>query len=126
MPTKNSPSENDPFIPEDFGFFPRLDYKLPDVVFYEKDHESIDKNQEKDWRRLDLYLSKSGNYVWIWYGVIDAAIADIAYEEKHGFTWTDSNQDETLFRGYIDNRLEAEIIFLAIRMDRYLPQYLGE
>ena len=38
-------------------------------------------------------------------------------EEKQGFTWSDTNEDETLFRGYINNRLEAEIILKAIRMD---------
>ena len=120
------PTENEAFAPEDFGFFPRLDYKLPDVVFYEKEHASIDKTHEKDWRRLNLYLSQSGKYVWIWYGAIDPAVADIAYEEKHGFTWSDTNADETLFRGYIDSRFEAEIILKAIRGDSYFPQYLGE
>ena len=125
MPTEITPSPHPSFHPEDFGFFLRPDWKLADVAFYEKDHDSIDRSKEKDWMRLNLYLSKSDNFVCIWYGVIDPAIADMAYSEKHGFTWTDTNEDETLFRGYIENRAEAEVILRAIRWKGYFPQYLG-
>jgi len=119
-------AENEPFIPEDFGFFLRKDWNINDIEFYEKDHESIDKEQEKDWKRLNVYLSRSGHFTCIWYGVIDPAMADFAYEEKYGFTWSDANREETLFRGYIHNRFEAEIILKAVRVDKYFPQYLGE
>lgn len=115
------------FNPEDFGFFLRKDYQLPwSVLHYEKDHESIDKTQEKDWSRLNLFLSKDGNFVNVWYGVIEAAFADDIYSKAYGFNWSDHNRDETLFRGYINSKFEAEIILKAIQVREYLPQYLGK
>ncbi len=125
MPSTGKSTEQEPFRPEDFGFFRRRDWSPEGIEFYEKDHESIDKSREKDWERLNLYLTRSDNFTCIWYGVIDPIVADVAYEEKYGFTWSDGNREESLFRGYIENRFEAEIILEAIRMNRFSPQYLG-
>ncbi len=117
---------NEPLQPEEFGFFARKDCQTPGgVLFYEKDHESIDKTKEKNWQRLNLYLSKDGNFINVWYGVIETAFADDAYLEVHGFNWSDHNIDETLFRGYIHYKMEAETILKTIQIKKFSPQYLG-
>ena len=117
----------DAFNPEDFGFFLRKE-KLypPEVRFFEKDHESIDKAKEKDWKRLNLFLSIDGSFVTIWYGAIDPILAESEYsKEFNNLPWKDYDPDEQLFRGYITNKQEAEIILNAIRYMKYKPQYLG-
>ncbi len=121
-----TPVEIAPFRPEAFGFFLRRDWNINDIQFFEKEHSSIDKSVQGDWLRINLFLSRSGDFICIWYGVIDPAMADFAYEERHGFTWSEGNMDESLFRGYIKNKEEAEIILRAIRIEVYGPQYLGK
>ena len=118
--------QNTKFIPEDFGFFQRKEALYPpDVKFYEKDHPSIDKSVEKDWKRLNLFLSKDGDFVWIWYGVIDPVFAETAYSEMFDLPFEDYDPDETYFRGYIATNQEAEVILKAIRFEQFKPQYLG-
>ena len=116
----------DTFNPEDFGFFQRKEKLYPyEVRFFEKDHESIDKSIEKDWKRLNLFLTIDGNFVTIWYGVIDSFLAESEYSKEFKLPWKDYDPDEQLFKGYIANKQEAEIILNAIRYMKYKPQYLG-
>lgn len=117
--------ENEIFKPEDFGFFLRKEGAYPpEVEYYEMDHPSIDKSIEKDWKRLNHFLSKDGDYVTIWYGPLDIAIADIMYKEEYGFNLSVEQHIEDKFKGYITNKKEAEVIFKALRLKAF-PQYLG-
>ncbi len=118
---------NEPFHPEDFGFFHRkemTDYPF-DVIFYELDHASIDKTVENDWKRFNLFLSKSDAYICIWYGPLDIFVADIMYKEEYGFNLSAEQHMEYYFRGYITNKQEAEVIINALRLGKRTPQYLG-
>ena len=131
MPSKhifNFDLTKDPFDPEEFGFFLREDHVPPwGVQYFEKDHLSIDKTITKDWRRHNLFLSKDNDFVCIWYGGIDSAIAEAFHKDHLGkdFEFWDYYQEENLFSGYIRNRFEAMIILKSVRIEKYFPWYMG-
>jgi hypothetical protein len=118
-------TSNQAFSPEAFGFFKRREELSPtEVEYYECDHSSIDKSIENDWKRLNYFLSKDGDYVTIWYGPIDIILASIAYEKEFGFELTVEQHMDDRFKGYIRTNEEAAIILRALRIKPF-PQYLG-
>jgi hypothetical protein len=116
-----------PFDPEKIGFFWRKELTYPpDLRFYELDHPDIDKSIEKDWRRFNVFLSKDGDYVTIWYGPVNLLAASMEYEELEGFELSAEQHTEYRFRGYIKTREEGAVIWNALNLKKYSPQYLGE
>jgi hypothetical protein len=113
------------FKPEDFGFFKRTESLSPSgVEFYEFDHSSIDKTIKDDWKRLNYFMSKDGDYVTIWYGPLDIILASIAYKRAFGFELTPEQHIDDRFKGYIRNNKEAAVILNALKIKPF-PQYLG-
>jgi hypothetical protein len=109
-----------PFIPEDFGFILRSDYKPPSAPdHYERDSREHKIGPDEDWGRLNVFLTKGGDYCCIWYGAIDEVLADVQCKKSYGFNWTESCANEELFRGYITTTHEAEVILNALRLYRY-------
>jgi hypothetical protein len=118
---------NAPFNPLDIGFFLRADSLYPpDIEYYELDHPNIDKSLQKDWKRMNVFLSKDGDFVTIWTGPVDIGIASGVYEEQYGFELKVEQHIENYFRGYIRNKMEGEIIWNAINLKGFRPYYLGE
>lgn len=119
-------TENDPFDPRDLGFFLREDpIYPPDVEFYELDHPDIDKRIKKDWKRINVFMSKDNDYVTIWRGPLDIISASMVYEEEYGFELSMEQHVEYFFRGYIRNKMEGEIIWNAVNLKKCTPGYLG-
>jgi hypothetical protein len=122
------------FEPTAFNFVLLQDFHIPEKVsVYEfKNHPAVDGN--KDFLRLNLYLTKDNNYVTIWSGLLDVIgteaefrdgrLASVVLPEEFDFFC----YNEDLFRGYIDSNELAEHIFKALRVcdsHRYaLPQVL--
>lgn len=121
--TVNAPA----FKPEDLGFFWREELTYPSGLrFYELDHPDIDKRIKKDWRRINAFLSKDGDYVTMWYGPIDLLAASMEYEELEGFTLSAEQHIEYHFRGNIKTKEVGELIWNALRLKKCRPHYLGE
>jgi hypothetical protein len=124
------------FDPTQFSFIELNDFRIGGVVpVYEyKNHPAVDGT--KEFLRLNLYLTRDGNYVTIWYGLLeplfaeaeltDGRLASVAKPADMDFI---HSYNEDLFRGDIDSAETAKHIFKALRVDkigRYaIPQMLG-
>jgi len=115
-----------PFDPRDIGFFLRDDKPLPfDIECYELDHPDIDKNIKKDWKRINVFMSRDNDFVTIWVGPVDVHFACHLYEEEYGFEISAEQNIENYFRGHIRTKSEGEVIWNAVRLKKYTPGYLG-
>src|SRR3981081_4722159 len=102
------------FDPTEFNFLLLEDFRIPgDVSVYEfRSHPIV--NGKADFLRLNLYLTKDGNYVTIWNGLLETLFTEAEFDSgrmasvtmPNEFDLTSYNQD--LFRGYIDSRQAAE------------------
>jgi hypothetical protein len=123
------------FDPREFNFVLLQDFRIPgDVSVYEFHSHPI-VNGKADFLRLNLYLTKDGNYVTIWSGLLETLFTEAEFDSgrmasvtlPHEFDFTSYNQD--LFRGYIDSCEAAGHIFKALRISadcRHLvPQVLS-
>ena len=122
------------FDPSQFGFVPLRNFQLPGGVrvFEYANHPSVDGAH--DFLRLNLYLSKDGNYVTIWNGLLDPIATEVKLQAAHIETPPEfdlhSSHDEALFKGHIESTETATHIFKALRIEktrgRYaLPQVLS-
>src|ERR1700691_2172267 len=106
-----------PFDPAHFNFIHLKDFDVPDdrsgpgVSFYEyKNHPTV--NGTKDYLRLNLYLTKSGDYVTIWSGLLEwlgtemelrhGRLAPVEKPDPKEFDYPGS-YNEDIFKGYIDS-----------------------
>jgi hypothetical protein len=108
------------FDPTQFGFIELNDFRIGGVVpVYEyKNHPAVDGT--KEFLRLNLYLTRDGNYVTIWYGLLeplfaeaeltDGRLASVAKPADMDFI---HSYNEDLFRGDIDSAETAKHIFKA-------------
>ena len=127
----------EPFNPIRFGFVLLRDFEFPGgagmQVYEFVNHPAVDGRP--DFLRLNLYLTRDGNYVTIWFGLLEPIFTeaklrdDLKVEFPVDFDFHGS-YDETLFRGYIDTAETATHIFKALRVEpsggRYAkPQILG-
>jgi hypothetical protein len=101
-------------------------------VYEYNNHPAVDGRP--DFLRLNLYLSRDGNYVTVWNGLLEilfteaefknGRMASVKLPEEFDF----AAYDEPLFRGYIDSREAAEHIFRALRIGEeysdWMPQVL--
>ena len=97
------------------------DYRPPgDVRFYEYRNDSCVDGQH-DYRRLNLYLSKDGDFVTIWFGLLEKVLVESLFHD-HGLEPVD--YDEPLFRGHIKSAEQARHILDALQPEDVLPQIL--
>ena len=97
------------------------------MVYEYSNHPVVDG--AADFLRLNVYLSKDGDFITIWFGLIDPVFAGTrleGVEKPANFSFHDQ-YNEPLFRGYINSHEAAGYILKALRVDgRYaVPQVLG-
>lgn len=112
------------FDPTNHGFL-NLDFTFPGgVTVYELDLPSIDQSKH-DTMRLNCYLTQDGDFVTVWYGLLDAHMTEISlgYADDPTFDFADQ-YEEPLFRGYIDDDETAAIILKALRLEQTTPNIL--
>ena len=92
------------FEPASHGFVLLQNHRPPGGVrFYEYRNNSRVDGQH-DYRRLNLYLSKDGDFVTIWFGLLERVLVDSLFHD-HGLEPVD--YDEPLFRGHIKSAEQA-------------------
>jgi hypothetical protein len=124
------------FDPTEFNFTLLRDYRIPGglLVYEYKNHPTVDGST--DFLRLNLYLTTDGNYVTIWWGLLEPMFAEGAFEKDERLASVEKPADleflnayeQQLFRGYIDSDDAAGHIFKALRITEStqyeLPQVL--
>jgi len=89
------------------------------VCFYEyRNHAQADG--VPDYHRLNLYLSQDGDYVTIWFGLLETAVLF----ELFGNDNKPPVYDEPLFRGHIESAEQARHILRALRPGTWPSQIL--
>ncbi|MEL6362231.1 MAG: hypothetical protein AAFR21_14230 [Pseudomonadota bacterium] len=112
------------FSPTHHGFF-KLDFTFPGgVTVYELDLVGIDQGAH-DTLRLNCYLSQDGDFVTVWYGLLDAHMTEISLGFDHDPTFDFTEQyEEPLFRGYIEDDKTGAVILKALRLEQKTPNVL--
>ena len=107
-----------PFDPAEHNFVLVPKINPQGIEHYElNNHSGADGSH--DFVRMNIYLARDGDFVNIWYGSVDSIGVDVFFE-KHGVKF--EHHDETLFRGYISTKQEADVILSALRFDKaYSP-----
>ena len=107
------------FDPKKFNFVKLRDFEYPGgVSVYEyKNHLAVDG--VPNFLRLNLYLSKDGYFVTIWFGLIEPLAAEARLKSVAMPSWFDLREQYTegLFRGHIDSQEAATHILKALRVD---------
>ena len=113
----------EPFDPVRFGFVLLRDFQFPGgVQVYEfANHPAVDGRP--DFLRLNLYLTRDGDYVTIWQGLLEPLFTEGKLRDELNLEFPadfdfHGSYDETLFRGYIETAETATHIFKALRVDR--------
>jgi hypothetical protein len=106
------------FDPTQLGFARLEGFQFPGGVHvYEyRNHPAVDG--VPNFLRLNFYLSRDGNYVTIWHGLLEpiAAEAKLANAGMPKDFDLHSQYDEPLFKGHIDSAEAAAHIFKALRI----------
>jgi hypothetical protein len=113
------------FDPIAAGFVFLPDFTMAETVkLYEyRNHAAVDG--KADVLRLNVYLTFSGSFVTIWFGLIEPYMASGLFEPPISELDFQSMYCEPLFRGYIDTQEEASVIVKALRPMHYgAPQVL--
>lgn len=113
------------FSPTQHGFI-ELDFTFQGKVkVYEHEREGIDQSS-CDTMRLNTYLSQDGDFVTVWWGLIDATMTGIAlgFSEDPTFNFREQ-YEEPLFRGYIPDNATGATILHALRFERKTPNILS-
>ena len=111
---------------EKYGFI-KLNHTMQTVEFYElKNHASI--TEEPDFTRINIYLCMDSNFVNIWHGFVESLFVESALEKKGLTISKELDVDEAyttkLFRGYIENDSELEVILKTTRINEFSPSIL--
>jgi hypothetical protein len=115
------------FDPSAFNFVRLRDFEFPgEVSVYEyANHAPVDG--KADFLRINAYLSKDGDFVTIWCGLLEPlfAASHLGFVEvPDDFDFRESYTVE-LFKGCIDSAETAGHIIKALRLDSAPPQVLG-
>lgn len=112
------------FDPAQHGFF-KLEFVFPGgVAVYELDLQGVDQSKH-DTMRLNCYLSQDGDFVTVWYGLLDAHMTEISLGFADDPTFDFGEQyEETLFRGYISDNETGAIILATLRLEQKTPNIL--
>lgn len=117
----------DTFDPTAFSFLRLRDFEFPaGVAVYEyANHPAVEG--DPDFLRINAYLSKDGDFVTIWRGLLEPLFVESRLgfaDMPDGFDFRDAYTEE-LFRGHIDSDEAAAHIIKALRLDAVAPQRLG-
>ena len=106
------------FDPTHHEFVKLLDFQFPGGVnvFEFRNHSAA--NGTHDFLRVNIYLSKDEDFVCIWHGLLDAAIAEsmlpaTALPPDFDFV---SAYNTDLFRGYLQSDDNASIVVKSLRI----------
>ena len=113
------------FTPTNHGFL-KLDFMFPSgVQVYEHACDGIDQTSH-DKMRLNTYLSQDGEFVTVWWGLIDAHMTQLSlgFDGEPDFRFSEQYQED-LFRGYIPDDTTGTVILRALRFDRRTPNILS-
>jgi hypothetical protein len=115
------------FDPTVCSFVKLRDFEFPGgVAVYEyANHAVVDGTP--DFLRINAYLSRDGDFVTIWRGLLEPLFAESSLgfvDMPEDFDFGESYTEE-LFRGYIDTAEQAPHIMRALRLDSVPPQVLG-
>lgn len=112
------------FLPTQHSFI-ELDFSFQGKAkVYEHEREGIDQSSY-DTMRLNTYLSQDGDFVTVWWGLIDATMTEIALGFSDDPTFNFREQyEEPLFRGYIPDNATGATILTALRFERMTPNIL--
>jgi hypothetical protein len=115
------------FDPSAFNFVRLMDFEFSSgVSVYEyANHVLVDG--KADYLRINAYLSKDGDFVTVWRGLLEPLFAESHLgfvEVPDGFDFRESYTEE-LFKGCIDSVEAARHIIKALRLDGAPPQVLG-
>ncbi len=118
------------FDPSCWNFIKLRDIEYPGGVLVYEYHNHPSVKGIPDFLRLNVYLSKDGDFVTIWFGLIDAIFAESRLEpvEKPADFSLKEQYNEELFKGYIESQEVARYILKALRVDasdRYAPHVLS-
>jgi len=110
------------FDPRDFGF---RCFKLRNETLHFFERDIGFDNADPDMNRLNTYLSQDGEFVTIWWGLFDPFITEAEFKGKAPEILNFQDQyNNDLFRGFIQNNEQAEVILKAIRYDKLKPQHI--
>ena len=117
----------DPFDPIASGFVKLRSFEFPGgVAVYEyANNAAVDGSP--DFLRINAYLSKDGDFVTVWRGLLEPLFA----ESRLGFVDLPDdfefheNFTEELFRGYIESQEAARHVIKALRLDATPAQVLS-
>jgi hypothetical protein len=113
------------FDPTAAGFMLLPDFTMADTLsFFEyRCHAVVDG--KADVMRLNVYLTQDGDFVTIWFGLIEPFMAEGLFEPPITDLDFQSMYQQPLFRGYIANQSEASVILNSLRLNTYgAPQVL--
>ena len=110
-------SDQETFDPSCWNFLKLKDFEYPGgVLVYEYNNHPI-VDGAPDFLRLNLYLSKDGDYVTIWFGLLDPLFAESRLESvEMPANFSLQVYDEVLFRGYLTSPAEARCVLSALRL----------
>lgn len=113
------------FNPQHHGF-QKIDFTpAPGISFFELMSDKI-ALLEADFLRLNVYLSQDGDFINIWFGLLDtiAAEGQLGFQDDQRINF-DQIYSEPLFRGYIEDSETAVTILNALRVGKkFTPQAL--
>ncbi len=108
------------FDPTSLGFTLLKEYRdVGNVAIYERtNHPCVDGSH--DFLRINTYLSKDNDYVTIWWGLLDAVIAEGRFDlpELLASISFYEQYTEMLFRGYIEDNEAGAVILRAFRFEK--------
>ena len=116
-----------PFDPTASGFVKLRSFEFPGgVAVYEyANHANVDGNP--DFLRINAYLSKDGDFVTVWRGLLEPLFAKsrLGFVDLPDDCDFHKNYTEELFRGYIESQEAARHVIKALRLDSAPPQVLS-
>jgi len=114
------------FDPGALNFARLRDLDIPDgVSVYEYANKAL-VDGKADFLRINAYLSKDGDFVTIWRGLLEPLFAESRLgfvQVPDGFDFRESYTEE-LFKGWIDSTETGRHIIDALRLDNVPPQVL--
>ena len=112
-----------PFDPTTAGFR-RIDFELQDVRHFEYAAPYL-PIFDKDWTRLNGYLSQDVDFVTIWFGLLFSPLAEaeLGLEENASFPLHEWYH-EPLFQGYVTSQSFGEQVIASTRVTHRQAQRL--
>jgi hypothetical protein len=117
----------DPFDPIASGFVRLRSFEFPGgVAVYEyANNAAVDGSP--DFLRINAYLSKDGDFVTVWRGLLEPLFAEsrVGFVDLPDDFEFHENFTEELFRGYIESQEAARHVIKALRLDATPAQVLS-